>query len=261
MCWNACLPERKRIKAITIKYICTDNKPLLKSDLLQIFCGLRPHCRGPISQWWSVDKDISRSFATKRKLRQKGGGGPVWKHMICWVGSQFDILCDFSFSQFDISYDFTFYHFSFLVLIARPCCWIHVSFRCNICPDRNLDVSALFKNSNAHNFLCEWECSSLWCSEIWFQNKILPQSTSNGFQGKIWISQMLRFELIWGLRGGARLRLIYCVQFFSPTQSDRTATYFVILCFCLCVCICVCLCLCGRLRLIYCIHFPLNTIW
>ena len=108
-------------------------------------CHIAATLSGPISQRWSVDNDIiSRSFATRRKLRQKGGGGPVWKHMICWVGS-----------QFDISYDFTFYHFSFLVLIARPCCWIHVSFCCNICPDRNLDVSALFKNSNAHNFLCE----------------------------------------------------------------------------------------------------------
>ena len=36
--------------------------------------------------WSSVDKDISRSFATKRKLPQKGGGGskPVTIHMICW---------------------------------------------------------------------------------------------------------------------------------------------------------------------------------
>ena len=196
---------------------------------------------------------IRRSFATKRKLRQKGGGGPVWKHMICWVGSQ----CD-------ISYDFTFYHFSFLVLIARPCCWIHVSFRCNICPDRNLDVSALFKNSNAHNFLCEWECSSLWCSEIWFQNKIPPQSTSNGFQGKIWISQISRFGLIWGLRGGStRLRLIYCVQFFLPHNliGRRRICDYMFLFVCLYLCMFVFVCLCGRVRLIYCTHFPLNTIW
>ena len=36
--------------------------------------------------WSSEDKDISRSFATKRKLPQKGGGGskPVTSHMICW---------------------------------------------------------------------------------------------------------------------------------------------------------------------------------
>ena len=82
-----------------------------------------------------------------------------------------------------------------------------MSFRCNICPDCNLDVSLLFKNSNAGNFSF---------------SRVLPVKSSsrtkfysNGFRGKMWISQILRFELIWGLRGG-KTRLIYCIQFSLP---------------------------------------------
>ena len=45
--------------------------------------------------WSSADKDISRSFATKRKLPQKGAGARNQLQVIWFVGLQPRILCAF----------------------------------------------------------------------------------------------------------------------------------------------------------------------
>ena len=65
-------------------------------DLLRsYFVNCKPHCRGWYRVWSSEDKDISRSFATKRKLPQKGAGAWNQLQVIWFVGLQSRILCAF----------------------------------------------------------------------------------------------------------------------------------------------------------------------
>ena len=179
--------------------------------------------------WSSVDKDISRLFATKRKLPQKGAGLQT------------------SYKSYDLlAYNLVFYApftIYFSVFIAH--CWMHVSFWWNIRPDCNLDVSTLFKKPEARNFPSESAVAPFWFA----QNRV-SESKSTLQVAVRWISSwdvdftdsdirtLLRFAWRTGW-GGANLLLF---QFFTPTQSDNWPVFlfvFVLVCVWGCMNICV----------------------
>ena len=88
-CWKLWIHGNAYLKGKTIKRRWKEVR--FAEKCLLIYWGhilwIASHIAGASYRVWSsADKDISRSFATKRKLPQKGGGGskPVTSHMICW---------------------------------------------------------------------------------------------------------------------------------------------------------------------------------
>ena len=182
--------------------------------------------------WSSVDKDISRSFATKRKLPQKGAGVRNQLQVIWFVGLQSRILC-------------AFHHFysCFYRPLLNACVILvkHTSrlqFRC-VHTFQKSQMCAIFpRRVLPHPFdlrknLVLESKSTLQVAVRWISSWDVDFTDSD-----IWT--LLRFAWRTGW-GGANLLLF---QFFTPTQSDSWPVFlfvFVLVCVWGCMNICVCI--------------------
>ena len=146
-----CLPERKN-------ELKEDERGLQKDiywSIEVISCELQTTLSASYRVWSSGDKDISRSFATKRKLPQKGAGARNQLQVIWFVGLQSRILC-------------AFHHFCFYRPLLNACVILvkHTSrlqFRC----------VHTFQKARCAQFSL-WECrrTLLICVKISFRIKI-----------------------------------------------------------------------------------------